>query len=408
MDKLLLIARREYVSNIRRPGFLFGTFGLPLIMVGLFVLISAISIQSLSTVSDQVGYGDASGVLAAGVGRPDNFTPFASEDEAQAAFDAGTVGAVIVIPENYMSTGDVTFYVKSDITEALSDNLSGYIRANLQTGLNPEEAERLINPVELSVRALDSGRVVNSSGVIALFLAPIIFSVVFMMGTQITSGYLMSSVVEEKSSRLVEMLVTSVSPGQLLGGKIIGLGLLGLTQLFIWIAGGLLIIALGQSTAVLAGFSFPSDFLLLSLTYFILGYLLISSIMAGVGAVVGSEQESRQIAGLFTLPLVLPYFFIFQFITEPDGTLAVFFSLFPLTSPIANVLRLGFTSVPAWQVIASFALLIVSCIFTTWISARIFRWALLRYGKRPSLRQLIGAVVRNEGMQTTATGERAG
>jgi ABC-2 type transport system permease protein len=217
----------------------------------------------------------------------------------------------------------------------------------------------------------------------------------------------MSGVVEEKTSRIMEILVTSVTPFQLLFGKIIGLGLLGLTQLVIWMAAGFVTLALGRNTTFLTGITIPPDLLVVGVVYFLLGYFLLASAMAGIGVVLGSEQESRQYAGIFGLLLAIPFFFITSFFTDPNGGVVTFLTLFPFTSPVSMILRMGFSAVPAWQLIASIVLLLLTALFMAWASARIFRWALLLYGKPPGIRELIRVIRRPPAMATSATGEQS-
>ncbi|MCA9915557.1 MAG: ABC transporter permease, partial [Anaerolineae bacterium] len=214
---------------------------------------------------------------------------------------------------------------------------------------------------------------------------------------------LMNGIVEEKTNRVMEILVTSVTPTQLLTGKIIGLGLLGLTQMVIWGVAGGVAIALGQSLPFLSGVTFPTDLALLALVYFVLSYFLIASLMAGVGVVANSEQESRQFSSFISLMWVLPFFFVAQFIDDPNGVVPILLTLIPITSPISALMRVGLSAVPAWQIIASLAILFVTMIFTAWGSARVFRWGMLRYGKRVSLRDMIRAVRRPSQFTTTAS-----
>jgi ABC-2 type transport system permease protein len=358
--------------------------------------------------TDAVGYVDASGVLAAAAGRPENFTAYASGDAARAALDAGEIRAIFVVDADYLRTGDVTLFTLTDANEAIRERFDDFLRANLRSGMQPQLAARLADPVTLDIQTIDNGRTITEEGAVSVFLAPLIFVVVFLVSSQVTSGYLMSSVVEEKSTRMMEMLVTTVTPAQLLSGKIIGLGLLGLTQIGIWVAAGALVLAVAGDAAILQGFAFPPDLLLIGLLYFVLGYFFLSSLMAGIGAVIGSEQESRQVAGILSLPLSVPFFFILQFLTAPDSPIVIFLSLFPLTSPVAVLLRMGFGAIPPLQLVISLGLLLLTTLAAVWASARLFRWSLLMYGKAPSLRQIVRALVRDQGMQTTATGERAG
>src|SRR5262249_30572612 len=155
-----------------------------------------------------------------------------------------------------------------------------------------------------------------------------------------------SGVVEEKSNRVIEMLITSITPSQLLIGKIVGLGLLGLTQLFIWMGAGLIALKLGQGSVALAGVTLPVDLLVITVAYFILNSFLLASLMAGVGAVAGGEQEGRLLGGIFSLIVVIPFFFIASFITDPNGTVPLVLSLVPFTAPISVILRMSFGTIP--------------------------------------------------------------
>jgi ABC-2 type transport system permease protein len=410
MHKAWLVAKREYLFNIKKRSFLFTAFGLPLIIVVMIIIVGAVAVESETNVEQvgAIGYVDESGVLSEAVDQPENYRAYASTDDARAALDAGEIGAYFVVEPDYLETGNVQLISRSGTPEALTDQFNQFLVANVGRGLGADLLERLKDPVTMSVEPLDSGRVIQESAIVALIFMPLIFVFVFMMASQITSGYLMSGVVEEKSNHIMEILVTSVTPFQLLLGKIMGLGALGLTQLVIWIGGALLALALGQNLNFLAGVTVPLDLLIIAVVYFLLGYFFFASIMAGIGAVVGSEQESRQIAGIFSFVLVIPFFALVTFITDPNGVVPTVLTLFPLTSPVAVMLRLGFGSVPTWQLLLSITLLFLTALFTTWAAAKIFRWALLMYGKRPSLREVLGALRRPATMGTSATGERAG
>ena len=410
MHKSWLVAKREYLSNVKRKGFLFGAFGVPILIVAIMVIVAAIAVDSETNTErvGGVGYVDLSGILADPVDEPEDYQAYTSAEEAQAALEAGEIGAYFVVETNYMDTGSIQLISRTGTPEALVDQFDEFLVANVGRSIAPDLLERLKSPVTMSVLTLDSGRVVEESAIFALIFAPIIFVFVFLMATQITSGYLMSGVVEEKSNRIMEILVTSVTPFQLLFGKILGLGALGLTQLVIWIAGAMITLSLGQNLEFLAGVTIPLDLLVIGVIYFLLGYFFLASLMAGIGAVIGSEQESRQLAGIFSFLLVIPFFAMVSFITEPNGTVPVVMTLFPLTAPVAVMLRLGFGSVPAWQLLVSMGILLLTTIFTTWASAKIFRWALLMYGKRPGLREVLGALRRPSTMATSATAERLG
>lgn len=409
MHKTLLVAKHEFLVNVKRRAFLFAAFGVPLLLIAIMVVITSVAIDNETNIGNvgTVGYVDQAGVIALVSDSEVDFQPYDSTDAAAAALQAGDISAYFVVAEDYLRTGDVQLISTSGTPEALTDEFDGLLVRNLGSDLDPELLERFNDPVNMVVNTLDNGRIIRDEAVVGLFIAPIIFVVVFMMASQVTSGYLMSGVVEEKTNRIMEILVTSITPFELLFGKIIGLAVLGLTQLAIWIGAGFIFLTLGQASSVLAGVSIPPDLLIIGLIYFLLGYFLFASIMAGVGAVVGSEQESRQIAGIFSFALAIPFILIVNFLTDPNGTIVTILTLFPLTSPISVILRMGFGTVPTWQLILSIVLLLLTTLFTVWASARVFRWALLLYGKPPSLREVLRVIRRSEAMATTATEERA-
>jgi ABC-2 type transport system permease protein len=409
VSKTWLIIKHEYLTNVKRRSFLFAAFGAPLISLVLLTVVFGLIFSSEADVErlGQIGYVDEAGVLEQQVAAPENFIAYETEAAARADLDNNTLGAYFVLPQDYLDTGDVRLISKTGIPDALNDMIDSYLRANLSVGLPQEIAARIQDPLEISIRTLDNGRVLRDNAIIGLFLVPIVFMMVFLFASQTTSGYLMGSIVEEKTNRIVEILVTSVTPFQLLFGKILGLGLLGLTQLVVWMVFGVITLTLGRNLSFLNGVSVPLDLVVVGAIYFLLDYFLLSSVMACIGVISGSEQESRQYAGIFSLIMVLPVFFIVSFITDPNGAVVTFLSLFPLTSPLAVILRLGFGSVPSSQLFLSLVILGLTGLVMTWAAARIFRWGLLLYGKRPSLRELWRVMRRPPTMATSASGEIA-
>lgn len=405
MNKLLIVAKHELLTNIRRRSFLFGLFGGPIFTIVLMAVIFAVMSESETNTEriGTVGYVDYAQVLTEERSRPETFLVYADEDSAQQALDAGEIGAYFVLPEDYMTTSNVQAYSQGGMPSALRDQIRTYLRANLLGEASPALIERLNDPFSLAIHTTNNGRTVGENGAVFMFLTPIIFITIFMIASQTTSGYLMSGIVEEKTNRIMEILITTISPFQLLMGKIIGLCVLGLIQLGVWLVLAFVIGVLSNNIEALQGISLPPDIFVLSIVYFLLSYFLYGSIMAGLGAMIGSEQESRQYAGLFSIVNVIPFFFIVQLLTDPNGTLAVALSLIPFTAPATVLFRVAFTAVPAWQIALSLVILVITTILVTYISARVFRWSLLLYGKRPSIRQIMSALRPRSGMATTPT-----
>ena len=403
MHRIGLIARYEFLSNIRKRSFLVASIGMPIFTVIIFVIIALVAVDSETNVDRfaKVGMVDQSGVIAnlaildgtlADGERPIEFIAFADANSARAALDASDIGAYFVLEADYYTTGRVVLVSSSGSPEALTDRLNLLLIRNLSTGIDPMLLERILDPTTRNVRDLSTGRLLPPEGIIFLVLTPIIFAAIFMIAGTTTSGYLMSGVVEEKTNRIMEILITAVTPMQLLAGKILGLGLLGLFQLVIWAVLGVVGGVLSQSLSsdVLSGFYIAPDLLALMIIYFLLGYFTLATVMAGIGAVVGSEQESRQFSGIVTLLFVVPFIAFVTFIIDPNGVVPTVLSIIPLTSPTSMIMRASFTIVPPEQLLLSLALLVAFNLLVLWVSARIFRLTLLLVGNPLSARQLLG------------------
>jgi ABC-2 type transport system permease protein len=264
--------------------------------------------------------------------------------------------------------------------------------------------DRIRGSLEMLVQDSDTGREVTEDGMFATLFLPVIFAFVLMLSAFTTSGFLMQGLVEERTSRIIEILVTSITPMQLLLGKIIGLGLLGLTQVLALLIAAVAILQIGSgSLEFLQGISIPLDLAVMAIIYYLLGYFLMAAILATVGVLTNSEQESRQISSFIMMPFILPYILIFFFITDPNGTVPTILSLVPVTAPMAILMRFGLTEVPTWQIILSMVLMLITIVVVVWLSARVFRWGLLLYGKKFNLREVWRVITsRQVSMGTTA------
>lgn len=400
MSNVLIVAQHEFVSILRKRSFLFAMFGVPLFSILMMVLVIYVQTDVLTggtTEVERLGYVDHSGVLEDAIDQPADFIRYETDEAASAALESGDVDAYFVVPEFYLRSGQVALYASGAVGEGIEDAIEDYLGANLLQQVEGESQlppERLVSPVDMLVYLESSGREVTSSGFAGLIIMPMVFAMVFLFALQFSGTFLMSSVSEEKSNRIMEVLITSITPMELLGGKLIGLGAIGLLQIVVWLVVGLGVVVVGQQQQIeaLAAISFPLDTLLVGLIFFLLTYFLYASLMAGIGVLTDSEQEGRQMAGLFIMPIIVPFFFIAQFLENADGVLPTVLSIIPFTSGMSIMIRMIFTSVPLWQILLSLALLVLTTVFIVWASARIFRWAMLLYGKRPSFRSIIRAL----------------
>lgn len=411
MNKTLRIIWHEFFTNLKRPSFLFGVFGVPIMMIVIFLIIGLAASGSEITFEQYgiIGYVDhsAADVLAESVPAPDYpdlFQRYDEEDSARAALDAGDIGGYMELPENYMQTGAINFYTYQDRPAELNTAIEQFVLANLTAGTDvPLPVDRLRDTGDLTVQDVDDERnIASEDGVFFSLFIPVIFTFVLIMSSLTTGGFLMQGLVEERTSRVVEMLVTSVRPMQLLLGKMIGLGLLGLFQVVILLGAAVIILNFGDNLAFLEGVRLSPNMIVLSLVYYVLAYFLVAALMTAISVVTNSEREGRQISGFITLPFMVPYFAMFVFFSDPNGTIAQVLSYIPFTAPMSILIRVALTEVPLPQILLSMGIMVLTIIALTWAAARIFRWGLLLYGKKFNLRELLRVVFgRHEDLPTT-------
>lgn len=416
MNKVWIIAQREYLVNVRRVGFLLFTFGIP--FIGLIILLGgAFFSGSVSNFFDEqfsngrdeadiVGIVDEAALLTPLL--PDyaeRYRLYTSEETAQAALRTEELVAVALLPADYMTSGHVTMITVESgggiqgLTPISNEEMRDLLRAHLlRDQPDAQLRDRLLNPFDPTRITLPANQTTTAESTTAESEAVAISGIMFgyffgiMLGIAVftSAGYLLQGVARDKGDRIVEILLSSVSARQLLAGKVLGLGALGLTQLIVWI-GSLLLLSLVGTTVLgvtPAAFRFlfaRPEFLLLDILYFLLGFLLYALLMGSVGALGTSQQESQQMAGIFTFLAVIPFMLGSFFISNPDSTIVRVLSWFPITAPTAMLLRLPLTvSLPWIDIVISLSGLVITISFAVWFGGKIFRLGLLIYGQRPS------------------------
>lgn len=408
MRESLLVARQELLVNLRRPGFIIMTLLIP--ALGAVVLavgslfggeVGSFFESQFSPENEATGYVDQSGVLSAHLPQyADRFIPYPDEASARAALLAGEVDSYLLLPADYMQTGRVMIYGTRGGFSTFAAADSGDIRSFLVDHLLADKVdattqERARAPMDVQPVTLnEEGEVSTESPFswIGDFVVPYLFSILFMITIFTASGFLLQSVSEEKEGRTIEILLSSISPTQLLAGKILGLGALGLIQVFVWVAAGAVLLTAAATLLSLANvLSISLTTVVLGVLYFVLGYLLFATLMAVAGSMGTTMRESQQIAGIFTLSAALPWMTMGIVIANPNSPVALALSYFPLTAPVMMLIRLGFGQVPIGQIVISLAMLIGGIVLSVWAGAKVFRVGLLMYGKRPSLKDLAQA-----------------
>ncbi len=401
--KIWLIAKREYWVNFRRRTFLFTAFGLPIVLGVVMAVVFGLVQSSVDDISGykSVGLVDQSGLLAS-EGKPlvkltKPFVIISSAGEGADLLKAKKIDGYYIIPTSFLQDGNIDAYYNQSaaLNDGLRDSLQELLKQAMASRVgDPMLATRLEAPLKtLNVYRIGSAQKLEEAALIGAIFVPIIVGTLTFVMTMGTSQMLMQGLVEEKENRMMELFMTSARPSEMLWGKLVGLGALGITMIVAWLVMGLAFvyvrgsgIDIGQT---LANYQLTPGFLVLVLLYTLLGYFLFGALMGGLGATVNAEQESRQVASLISLIGVIPLALSFSFFIDPNGGLPVFLSLFPFTAPIGMLFRLPLTTVPTWQVALSIGLMVVTLLLVMWISARIFRLGMLSYGKRPSLGDML-------------------
>jgi ABC-2 type transport system permease protein len=388
MNKFWQIAFHEYSRHVFRRRFLLPLFSVPLLMV--FMVVLVIVIIRIDSNPTPIGYIDHSGLLVNPIPQPapkwpERFTPmkaYPNEASAKADLEAGKLQGYYIISEDYKQSGNVEQVYLKEMNGMAVQQFDSFLATNLLSSQSADVANRIINGSNIIVQSIDKSREASQDSFINILL-PILAGILFIVGMGTSSGYLMQTVVEEKENRTMEIMVTSVSPGQLMSGKVIADIAIGATQLLVWAIFILLALVIGKNyIPFLGGLKFSGEMVLVIAAVMVPAFIMISGLMAAVGATVSEASEGQQIMGLFTIPIWLPYIFIMLFIQNPNSPLAIALSFFPLTAPMSIALRIGFTTIPPWQVIVSVAILVCSAIGAVWLAGRAFRLGMLRYGQR--------------------------
>jgi ABC-2 type transport system permease protein len=420
MHNILMIVRREYRERVTKKSFWIGTAVFPVLMGGL-ILGSAL-LASISTEKERrIALVDASGTIAPTVaeklsaeklkdGRAKwlvEVVPLSGSVDATRKGLKGRVLSkdlfgVVTIGSDLESEDNFNFYglnvsdigATMQIRGALHDAVVAQRLAKSELKINQTTLEALTKKIELETfQESESGDATKKGFGEALF-ATFGFVVLLFMSLLLYGIAMLRGVLEEKSTRVMEVLLGSVTPDELMTGKILGIGLVGLTQMLIYMvtAGVLRIVVMvkmtGGNTAWIQDALAPTK-LAYFVVFFLLGYFFYTALFAAVGAVCNSEQEAQNMQQPLTMSLMIPYIMTFFFVRNPDHMAAVIMSMIPPFAPMIMFTRLSVGSVPAWQVALSLALLIGS----TWLvfrgAAKIFRIGILMYGKRPTIPEIL-------------------
>ena len=410
MNKILLIIQREYVTRVRKKAFIVMIFAVPallLIMSGAIALVA----KNSSELSDQqtVKVLDESKIFTGKFHDGKNIKFQITTEPLKTLKEDVKKDenlSILRIPASYSKKDSVEIYSKKKPSFVLTGEIEkqmndiaisdGMLKHHIDTALinSVRKINISLNPIQVTDTGDKNANVGANIGV-GIACAILIYISLLIYGAQVMRG-----VIEEKTSRIIEVIISSVKPFQLMLGKIIGVGLVGLTQFAAWIILSILVnkiadAAFSTPQGGVVGFlavlkTIPFGYIMgVFIFYFLTGYLLYSALFAAVGSAVDSETETQQFMFPVTMPLLFTYILSVSVLFQaPDSPLAVWLSMIPFTAPVAMMVRIPFGGVSPLQLTISMILMIAGFLFTTYVAARIYRVGILMYGKKASFKEL--------------------
>ncbi len=415
MNKTLKIAHREYVVNVRRKSFLIGIFLMPLFIAGMAILPGLLAKKAMEgegqtksvAIIDLTGqlYSDVKKMLeeqrggpkyiveqieATGANLEERQTELNERVQKKQLDSYVVIGKKVINSHNqYEDSPDhkIRCYSRNVAAFGESMRIQGAVSRPIidlrlrDMGIDPALTARASDSIEIETLEVKKGEAKKSQGLANIFGA-FAFVMLLFFGLQISGQTLMQGVIEEKNSRIMEVLLSSVSPKELMRGKILGLGAVGLTMMVLW-AG------VGYTAARLRNFDIATlPNVGYMLVFFLLGYAFFGTLMATVGSVCNSEKEAQQLMMPIMLALVLPLMFWFFIAQSPDSTFAKVLSVIPFTVPMVMMLRIAIQTPQGIEIVISIVIMLVSIVACLGVATKVFRTGILMYGKRPGLREI--------------------
>jgi ABC-2 type transport system permease protein len=394
-NRVFEIARHEYSQNVFRKSFVLVLLSVPLMIavgVGMGLFIESLEVNNLP-----VGVVDHAGIFAREISAPNinqkdpvEFIIFPNEDESRKALESSVIQAYYVIDPEYTENRKVTLIYLKPPGDNARRQFFDFLQINLLPELPADVAFRVSEGASVIVRSADGRRVVPPGGPTFGLLMPLFISIAFLGILLITSGYMMGSVVDEKENRTMEILMTSISPFQMISGKVLGIVSIGITLLSTWTLIVVLAINIFRNMGVPWFQNLGMDWrvILMTIAVALPAYVLTTALMTAIGAMSTTTQEGQAISSGFIILHMIPLYVGIAFVNTPHSPLSVILSLLPFTSLMAMAIRNLAVSVPLWQVLVSVLLQSGCALGALWLAGRAFRLGMLQYGQRLNWRQL--------------------
>jgi ABC-2 type transport system permease protein len=409
MRKTQIILIHEVITILSSRSFLLVSIGIPILSALIFMVVSRISkSSSASNVVSQIvtaqqemkkteGYVDQAGIikqLPEGYS-PEQYIAFPDEASARLALDAKQIAAFYVVPADYVEKGKL-IYIRPDFNPLSAAGKSYMFERLLHISLlngNNKLVDMVAAPLKLETQSLAPAPQ-REQGNMLTFWIPYAVTMIFYIVILGAASLLLSSVTKEKENRTIEILMVSATPHQLLAGKILGLGIVGLFQTVLWVGTGYALLGKGTSMFNLStAFKLPVGFLAWGVVFFILGYTVYASLMAGLGALVPNMREASQATMVVIFPLIVPMFLMNILIEAPHGTVSTALSIFPFTAPVVMMTRLSAGGVPWWQPPVAVVLLVLTIVLVVRAVAGIFRAQTILSGQPFKIQRFLLALI---------------
>ena len=411
---LKIIIAREYLERVKRKSFIISTILMPILMLGMMVAPTLIAIMS-GPEERVIAVIDDSGVIAPTLQNEGEITFRSFSGDMADAKANEDYDAILVIGRDVVSQpkGSISLYTRGAPSIQTEDYISSQLQRTIETlrikQYDIANLSQILDEVKVDVK-LDTFRIDKeeesaTSSILSYILGTVTMFILYMF-ILLYGQMVMTSIIEEKNNRVLELVVSSVKPNDLMMGKIMGIGLVAITQIMIWamlligcsiwIMPGLIAAASategneGMATALaqLGDTGFMVNLLVYLILFLIGGYLFYSSIYAAIGSAVDNIQDASQLQSIAIVPIILALIISMTVVNDPNSSLAVWTSMIPFTAPMVMMARLPF-GIPAWQPLVSIILLALSFLAMIWVSAKIYRVGIFMYGKKPSMMELI-------------------
>lgn len=411
---LKIIIAREYLERVKRKSFIISTILMPILMLGMMVAPTLIAIMS-GPEERVIAVIDDSGVIAPTLQNEGEITFRSFSGDMADAKANEDYDAILVIGRDVVSQpkGSISLYTRGAPSIQTEDYISSQLQRTIETlrikQYDIANLSQILDEVKVDVK-LDTFRIDKeeesaTSSILSYILGTVTMFILYMF-ILLYGQMVMTSIIEEKNNRVLELVVSSVKPNDLMMGKIMGIGLVAITQIMIWavlligcsiwIMPGLISAASategneGMATALaqLGDTGFMVNLLVYLILFLIGGYLFYSSIYAAIGSAVDNIQDASQLQSIAIVPIILALIISMTVVNDPNSSLAVWTSMIPFTAPMVMMARLPF-GIPAWQPLVSIILLALSFLAMIWVSAKIYRVGIFMYGKKPSMMEII-------------------